>query len=256
MKPTIGIVVALPAEARALAGRTRWRPINNGMFHHLRERDNIAFSFVQAGIGYERSLSASKWLVAEGAKLLASVGVAGGLSPKVNTGDLITAEKVVEQSGGKDILSWTADPAYAEAVYQAIGHADLPVHCGMLATSRHAVLDVAYKRHLYSQTKALAVDMESAAIATVSQAARLPFFALRSVSDSASTPVSKDIYTSLRENGRVKFALLLGRVLQKPALATELPRLKKDFDAALFSLAMGWQHAQEILTAMLNNPSL
>lgn len=256
MKPIVGIVVALPAEARALAGRSRWRPVNNAMFHHIQERNDLTFIYVQSGIGNERSLAAAKWLVAQGARLLASVGVAGGLSPAVNSGDLIIAEKVIEKNDGKEILSWTADLAYVDALQKSINPLGIPVHCGMLTTCRDAVLTVAGKKDLYEQTKALAVDMESSAIARIAQISHLPFLVLRAVSDNASVSVPKDIADCLGENGRVKFAKLFKKLLQRPVLIADLLRLRKDFDAALFALGRGWhEHAQKILTATLPDTS-
>ena len=251
MKPVVGIVVALPAEGRALAGWTRWQRIGKRLRRHVQQRHDITLIYVRAGVGAEHAQEAAQWLVADGANALVSIGVAGGVSPAINTGDLVIAETVVEQGDGKRNENWVADTAYTDFAYTAISRADIPVHRGRVFTSRQALLTDEKKKHWHEQTQALIVDMESSAIAWVAQETHLPFFVMRAVSDNSTASVPQDVYACLTDSGTVKLSLLFCALLRRPALITDLLRMKKDFDAALRALAHGW-----LVLANANLPNL
>ena len=111
---------------------------------------------------------------------------------------------------------------------------DLP--CGRLASSPRLVATPADKAALAAATGALAVDMESAAIAEVCQAARVPCAAVRAISDAADTALSPQL-VALLAGGRVSPRRVLMALLRRPALAGELWRLARDTRRAARRLA-------------------
>jgi len=84
--PTIGVVVALPAEARVL---TR---MADKMMQGLPAKGKIVVR--QSGIGLQAARRQAEYL-ADISELLVSFGVSGGLHPALKTGDLILADRVL-----------------------------------------------------------------------------------------------------------------------------------------------------------------
>jgi adenosylhomocysteine nucleosidase len=239
MKPMLGLVVALAAEARALLGWGLWQRVGGLKVRRLRLHDGTDIICVRSGVGIENSLSAARLLVTEGVGALASMGVAGGLYPGMKAGDLIIAEVVLEEGNGKDI--WEADSTCAERAHSALKASGMPVHRGTVITTHRAVLTAKKKKSLYTQSGALAVDMESASLARAAREANLPFFVLRAVCDAAERSMSKDLSDCLDERGQVRLSFLLRKLLRRPSMVSELLRMRKEFAAALVALKKGWR---------------
>ena len=79
MNSTIGLVVALPAEARALIGYGRWQRTEGYLFRCSRLNNRTDLVVVRSGLGLENASSASQRMVAEGVVALGVSGVSGPL---------------------------------------------------------------------------------------------------------------------------------------------------------------------------------
>jgi len=114
-------------------------------------------------------------LAGEKPRLLICAGFAGGLDPRLAIGDLVVAENLTTP----DIL------ARARA-----GAPDLP-RCsfGSIISRAIPVESVADKAALFRETGALAVDMESEAVAAACRAAAVPLLVIRTISDPAGAPL-------------------------------------------------------------------
>jgi nucleoside phosphorylase len=84
--PTIGVVAALPGEARVL---TR---VADNIMQRLPVKGRIVVR--QSGIGLQAARRQAEYL-AEISELLVSLGVSGGLHPALKTGDLVLADQVL-----------------------------------------------------------------------------------------------------------------------------------------------------------------
>ncbi|GBR42287.1 phosphorylase family protein [Gluconobacter roseus] len=163
--------------------------------------------------GVERLLKA-------GATELLSFGCAGSLSPDAAPGTVIVADHVRYED--RDIscdpgLSQVFGSAYARR--GGILHSDVLVELGL------------EKAWYFSQTKCLAVDMESGVVAD----AGVPFAVLRVVCDDATRDLPPAVKTSVKD-GAVYVPGLMGSLLRHPLQIGELIRLGKE--AAIAQRAM------------------
>ena len=108
-------------------------------------------------------------------RLLISTGFAGGLDPRLATGDLLIATN----------FSAPALVAQSRALLGGGAHAFF----GALTSQPHPAETVAEKSALAATTGALGVDMETASIAAACARAGVPLLAVRAFSDSALEPL-------------------------------------------------------------------
>lgn len=243
MNPAIGLVVALPAEARALMGRGRWQHAEGHLFRRSRLNNRTHLVIVRSGLGMENAFLASQWLVAEGVVALGASGVSGGLDPKLEPGDLVLADSVIQKNGNTCKQVWEGNSKFVEIVYTALIAKGIPAYRGPIITVQKPVLSARNKQALFTKTKALATDMESAAVAVVANKAGLPFFALRTMCDVATRTVPIEIFDCLNQAGHVRLLHLFRMLLLKPPLVSDLLRSKRDFAVALATLRRAW-HTQ------------
>ena len=237
-KQLLGVVIALPAEARAFLGRQSWQTLDGRRICRTTMADATPLVGVIAGVGYKKALAAAQWLVQNDATELAAVGVAGGLVPDVKSGDLVLAESVCENPTGTAATRYAVDRCWAGAVQSALAASGLSSRRGAIFTSRQAVLTTGDKKALSCQSHALAVDMESAALARVAVIAGYPFFVLRAICDAAGQSVPEDLFICLDSNGRVSPSALLRALTRRPGLAMDMLKLQRDFSAALARLKL------------------
>ncbi len=239
MRPGLGLVVALAAEGRALLGTFGWIRAGGLTIRRTGLPDGTGLSCARSGVGPERALAAARWLVAEGATALAVVGVSGGLDPGLRPGDLVVADAVFE-SGGAPGGNWATDPDRAGLVGGALATEGLPVRRGPVISSIGPVPSPQAKGALRDRCAALAVDMESAAVARAAAEGRVPLVVLRAVCDTADQSVPEDFLVSLDDDGTVRPSVLLRRLAGRPALVGDLVRMERGFSAAVTSLRCAW----------------
>lgn len=189
MSPTasepLGLVCGLRAEAALLARRPRL--------------------LVAVGLGPERAAAEAHDLLRRGARALVSFGTAGGLDPALRAGSLVLPERVVAPGGA--ILP--VDPALALRLGRR------PVQ-GTLASVGAAVVTAAAKAALRAATGAVAVDLESAAVAAVAHDAGVPFAALRVVLDKADRALPPAALAGLAPDGGTRPLSVLAALLRRP----------------------------------------
>ena len=133
-----------------------------------------------------------------------SFGIAGGLDPALQPGDLVAATRIRATTG-----AWPADMAWAAWLARATA-----ARLGVLAGAATAAADPAAKKALWAMTGALAVDMESQQAAAFAAKRGLPFAALRAVADTAEETLPRAALVGLTADGRpapLKVLLALAR---------------------------------------------
>jgi adenosylhomocysteine nucleosidase len=242
MMPALGFATATGAEARFVLGCRHWTHMGGRMVWRSHTRHGVDLFAVRSGVGAESTLSAARWLVQEGVTALACLGVAGGLRPGLRPGEMVIGETVVEEEGtGKGPGAWDADPSAVQLVYTVLSAHGIKAWRGRVVSTRAAVLSAEDKISLYRKSRALAVDMESSAVARTATESDLPFLALRAVCDPQERTLDRDLTACLDQGGRIQFPVLLKSLLRGPSLVFDLLPVARDFVLAISALRRAWQ---------------
>lgn len=221
----IGLIVALPAEARSLGVR--------GMRPGECQRWRHGWIAV-AGVGPFHALRAAERLLACGVTRLASWGVAGALDPGLVPGDVLIPNRILYADGDAGFVT---DVDTATCLGMALGPR-LRVRGGALWSSDHAIASAADKRALASRSGALAVDMEAASVAAVAARAKLPFTALKAICDPADRELPATMLRAL-DAGSSGFSwrMVASIIGGGPATWRAARLLARDFASARHALA-------------------
>lgn len=215
-EPVLGIVVALPEELATLTRRklARGQSLDLGNCW-------IAYS----GAGMSNAAQAARQLLEKGAGRLISWGCAAGLAENAKPGDLVLADAVVTAQ-----QTIPADVAWATELQQNLPA--LTIHRGSLYTSDSLVGRSLDKRALHRQNGALALDMESAAVAEVARQVDIPFNVVRTVADPVDMDLPNAVVQALDVDGQVSLPKLLTYLLTHAGEIPALIRLGLHFQAA------------------------
>jgi adenosylhomocysteine nucleosidase len=220
----VGIVAALEAEARILDSA-------HAHAHLPATLANGALLSV-SGIGAAAAERAAVSLVAAGATALASWGMAGGLDPALLAGTILLPAQIISAEG----LRFATAAKWREQLGASLT-ARRPVVGGALLTSPHPLQSAADKAAAFAATGALAVDMESLAVAAVAQRHELPFIAIRVIVDTAHDSLP-GVITAATRSGHVRLGRLLGGLAAAPGEIFAVIRLAGRYRAAMRSLAI------------------
>jgi nucleoside phosphorylase len=241
--PTLGLVIALSAEARVLLGPGRFRSGPDGSLplRRVRLESDLEILCLLCGPGPARAERATRELAACGAHALACLGVSGGLSPELVPGELILADAVwrAAESAAPETV-WQAAQTQDETL-AVLRRAGLAVRVGPVLGADRPVTSPEAKLALHRSCGALAVDMESAAAARTARELGLPFLCLRAVCDPQSRAIPPEIDEVLDASGNVRLLAVLGRLIRRPSLFRELARMSRDFEAALAALGQAFR---------------
>lgn len=213
-----GIIVALPEELATLT-KQKLEPGQSLKLDHC---------WIQySGAGSENAARAARELMEKGVDCLISWGCAAGLADDLKPGDLTLAKRVSNDQGDFD-----TENALHDNVHQRLIGSGVSVNCGKLFTSKNLVDSSDEKVRIRQLSKAIALDMESAAIAEVATQANLPFLAIRSIADPVTSDLPKAVLVSLNAEGQVELVRLLRHLLLHPLEIIGLIRLGLHFHAA------------------------
>ena len=191
--------------------------------------DNLV---VHTGHGPRGAREAARWLVSHGADTLISIGLAGGLSPDVRAGDLVLADAIVVA----DRVPFSTDDDGRMRLLAASRDHGIRLKVGPLFGSDRAVATVEAKLLLHYATDALAVDMESHAVAAVAAEDGLPFLALRAVADPPGRTIPAPALAGLSPDGGTRPFMVAGRLALAPWFLPSVLRLAKDSRTGLSAL--------------------
>jgi hypothetical protein len=139
--------------------------------------------------------------------------------------------------------AFVADPDLVALALTAARSLGLEAHEGPVVTGNQAVFSTARKRWLQQAFDALAVEMETAAVAQVAVAHGLPWGAIRAISDTADDSLTLD-YSRLNvylDGDRPRWRYQVSRLfylLVHPAAWRRLRRLRRGLAAAAEGAAL------------------
>ena len=214
-----GILVALPEELHTL---TKSR-IKQGECFAMSENTLITLS----GVGSKNAASAAQKLLAQGATQLISWGCAGALAPHLNAGDLLIPDAVLTQ----DNTLLATHKLWSQQVIALLDNSITYTQSKLLESD--TVISLARdKNQQYLQTQAVAVDMESAAVARLANQEKIPFIAIRSIVDPAALDLPEAINYAMNDQGVISIRKLLLFLCRHPGELPSLIKLGLHFNAA------------------------
>jgi adenosylhomocysteine nucleosidase len=220
---TVTIITALPAEARSLTSQK----LKIGQTVTLAPHLNLHVS----GVGANRGRAAALHAIGQGAKALVSWGTAGGLDTHLPPGRLVLPDRLIDPQQ----RIFPVDSAWRNQLHASLAPV-MSVSRGTLLQVKEIVTGTAAKHQLFTQSRAVAIDMESAAIAAVALQEGARFIAVRSVVDTSDCAIPPWLSTSLNTLGEVRHAALLRRLCYQPSRIFALVQLARAFSVAKSAL--------------------
>lgn len=220
----IGIISALSSEGRCLTGKPA--PINKPF-----QINEHAIAIV-CGMGEDNARMAAQQLLEKKVTALVSWGTAGALTENTHSGNLILADSVTTKNGENHSF----DTDWNKRVANKLCNTSVKIHHGMIAHTEQVLKTPACKTSLQAATHAIAVDMESIAIARIAHEENLPCLAVRAIVDEASQCIPEAIINSTDMFGRPALFSLLSSIISKPNLISDLIYLGKGMKSATQTL--------------------
>ena len=145
------------------------------------------FAVIGHGIGHRRATETARraFDLMPDAELVIGTGVVGALSSGLKPGDLVLSDRAltIDADGRVDEQVAAVGDAHLRAIGRSLANAGIAYSTGAILTSHRVLATGAEKRRAKESTGAIAVDMETAAIAAEATARGLPFVAIRAVLD-------------------------------------------------------------------------
>jgi adenosylhomocysteine nucleosidase len=197
------------------------------------------FAVIGHGIGHRRAAETARHAFdsVPGAELVIGTGVVGALSSGLKPGDLILCDRVMTIDGDGRI----AEPAIAiddsrlQQIGRSLAGAGIPYSTGAILTSHRVLASGAEKRSAKERTGAIAVDMETVALASEAATRNIPFIAIRAVLDE----IDDEIFGAemADEDGNVKPLAATSYLIRNPATVLKLPKMIRNLSRATAAIA-------------------
>jgi len=197
------------------------------------------FAVVGHGIGRQHATETARraFDLIPGAELVIGTGVVGALSSGLKPGDLVLSDRTltIHADGRVDEQVTAVGDAQIRAVGRSLAIAGLAYSTGAILTSHRVLATGAEKRRAKESTGAIAVDMETAAIAAEAALRGLPFVAIRAVLDGVDDEIVGAAMAD--EDGNVRPLAATAYLLRNPATMLKLPRMVRNLSRATAAIA-------------------
>ena len=220
----VGLVFALGMEAGGLIDRLSGVIMTEGSGFVAREGglQGRRLVVIESGAGCAAAARATRALIlGHRPRWIISAGFAGGLDDRLAQGDILMADQIVDANG----RCFEIDFRFHDDGLDARRH----VHVGRLLTTDTIVRDPQVKRDLGRRHGAMAVDMESVAVAEVCRDEKVRLLSVRVITDSIDRTLPPDLDLIVRKKtaaGRLGAAA--GAILRRPSSFKEMWQLKED----------------------------
>jgi adenosylhomocysteine nucleosidase len=179
-------------------------------------------ALILAGAGQKNARHAAEILV-DGHRpaCVVSAGFGGGLATKLRRNDIVVADRLLNANGHD--LPVELPPGLLAATTQP------GVHRGTLLTTDRVVRMPSERKALFDRTGALAVDMETFAVAEVCAARHVAFSSIRVVNDTADETLPPDVeHLLVQKTNAARLGAALGAVCRRPSSAKDMYQLREN----------------------------
>ena len=214
----VGIVFALGIEAGGLLDRLSGVVTNRGKGFVAHEGSLVGRRVVAmvSGPGRAAAERATEALIAgHRPKWVVSSGFAGALVKDLERGDLVLANQIMDSGGGRLSIDFRLEETPG-------------VHVGRLLTVDRIVRKADERRRLADEHDAMAVDMETFAVAEVCRRVKIRFLSIRVISDALDDELPEDIeHLMQQKNLAGRAGAVTGAVFRRPSSLKDMWRLKE-----------------------------
>jgi adenosylhomocysteine nucleosidase len=215
----VGILCALPQEVDPFKRQIRFEKegVEGGITYWVGRYDDKHITLIQSGMGKVYAAVATQFFITQSTPdAVFSCGTAGSLADHCQIGDLVVGEMTAQHDYGfmlpetfvhfglhirqenkkKGVLKkFPADTRLLECAKHIVKdeETDFNVFYGPLVSGDQVIFSSEKRQYLREQFRALAVDMESAAIAQVCMMHNVPFLAIRGISDHSDESILLDL---------------------------------------------------------------
>ncbi|MFN0053465.1 MAG: 5'-methylthioadenosine nucleosidase [Planctomycetales bacterium] len=172
---------------------------------------------VQCGMGAQSARQGTQALIdGHTPTWIVSAGFSGALHSDLRVGDIVVGESLVDETGKELQISLKMPPDQGRGLY-----------VGRLLMTDRLIRTVAEKKLLGERHQALAVDMESLAVAETCRAAKVRCVVVRAISDDVSADLPAEILTLVGDTGSVRLGAALGAIWKRPGSVKDMWRLRE-----------------------------
>ena len=235
----IGIVAALSMEVAPFVGRCR--PVQSyvgdrfqvsGVLLH-----DIRIAVVESGAGANLAARATNTLIdGHAPKWVVSVGFSGALQPHLKVGDLVVANAIVDRQGKGLSVPVQMQSAPQDRLF-----------VGKFINTEQIVRLAADKQQLGESTGALAVDMESLAVARVCAERNIRFMSVRVISDDLSKDLPQEVLSVFGSTGYRRAGAVLSALWNRPSSWSDMWQLREQAVVAAARLGLFLRNVVERL---------
>lgn len=214
------------APARAALGTVERRRLGS-LVYEVGQAGGVEVHLIETGMGPESAFAAANAALSElVVEAVVSTGYAGALGP-AGVGELILGTEILNWTKDHSQAKFCADPALMAIAREAVGPAWAAWSQGAVVTVENVVWRAIEKQALGKISGAIAVDMESAAIAQAAATVGVPFLLVRAVSDRADEDLPMDFNLWCTPWGRVQG---IAQLLTRPRILRSLLQMKRQVE--------------------------
>jgi adenosylhomocysteine nucleosidase len=221
----VGIVHATAMEVRPFLNRfDRLRKYSGGkLVFRGGLFGDVRIALAQSGMGPVAARRATRALIdGHAPDWIISAGFSGALQSQMKIGDIVVGNSIVDRAGTELTIDLKMEANPASGLY-----------VGRLLMVDRIVPTVAEKKALAQDRAAIAVDMESLAVAQVCRESKVRFMAVRVISDDLSADLPSEILSVVGSSGTVRLGAAVGAIFKRPGSAKDMWRLREQgMDAA------------------------
>ena len=184
-------------------------------------------------MGEDNARIAAQTLLEQNVSALVSWGTAGALTENIQSGVLLLADSIVASDGN----TYSFDTEWNKHIANELCNTSIKIRHGTIAHVQQVLATAEDKKRLYGETNALAVDMESLAIAQIANKEKLPCASIRAIVDEASQCIPDTVIKNTDPFGRPALIPLFFSLFRNPGLITELIKLGTGMKAATTTLS-------------------